>query len=106
MRFETHGARYDRAKATKENLALVVLNILKLAGTIKNIVTIIQVCLESNTQPVPVSSRYAAPLEDIKLLEVAHIFSRVESRILDAAAQVLQNNTQGEDQRESDERQC
>ncbi|GKU19373.1 unnamed protein product [Fusarium langsethiae] len=63
------------------------------------------ICLESNIQSVPVSSRYAAPLKDIKLLEVAYVFSRVESRILDAAAQVLQNNTQDEDQREPDERQ-
>ncbi|EXK27239.1 hypothetical protein FOMG_16305 [Fusarium oxysporum f. sp. melonis 26406] len=61
--------------------------------------------LESDIQPVPVNSRYTPPLKNIELLEVAHIFSRLECRILQGSAQVLQNHTLSEDQREPDEQQ-
>ncbi|KAM5510027.1 hypothetical protein FOXYSP1_12993 [Fusarium oxysporum f. sp. phaseoli] len=61
--------------------------------------------LESDIQPVPVNSRYTPPLKNIELLEVAHIFSRLECRILQGSAQVLQNHTLNEDQREPDEQQ-
>ncbi|KAF4950784.1 hypothetical protein FGADI_7980 [Fusarium gaditjirri] len=61
--------------------------------------------LESDIQPVPVSSRYTPPLKNIELLEVAHIFSRLECRILQCSSQVLQNETLDEDQREPDEQQ-
>ncbi|VTT77162.1 unnamed protein product, partial [Fusarium fujikuroi] len=59
----------------------------------------------SDIQPVPVSSRYTPPLKNIELLEVAHIFSRLECKILECSAQVLQNQTRDEDQREPDEQQ-
>lgn len=55
--------------------------------------------------PIPISSRYSTALQSTELIELAHVFSRLEDLILSTAIDVMQNDTRDLDSRSPDEQQ-